>query len=120
MVFAHGLPKFLAYSEKAASFSDPLGIGPSASMALVIFAEFFCAAAVTVGFATRWTAIPVVITMLVAFGIVHANDGFDVKEHSLMFAAAFSVLALQGGGKFSLDYLLQRKGRFRFGTAGAR
>ena len=42
MALAHGLPKIMNYSTMKNNFPDPIGIGNSASLVLVIFAEFFC------------------------------------------------------------------------------
>jgi len=41
--------------------------------------------------------------MAVASFIVHANDGIDVKEKSLLFLICFIVILLAGPGKYSVD-----------------
>jgi len=103
MLFSHGLPKLLSFSEKAATWADPIGVGPQASLALAIFAEVFCSAAVIFGVMTRWAAIPLVITMLVAAGIVHADDPWQKKELAVLMGIGFSTLMIAGGGAFSVD-----------------
>lgn len=108
MFFAHGLPKMLAFSEKSATFRDPLGFGSEISLALAVFAEFICAALVLAGFYTRYALVPLIITMLVAGLIVHAPDPFAKKELALLFAAGFTTLLLTGAGRFSVDGM--RKG----------
>jgi putative oxidoreductase len=108
MAFSHGLPKLQTYASKSADFVDPFGIGGPASLGLVVFAEFFCALAVAAGLLGRWAAIPVVIAMSVAFGVIHAGQPFGEREASFLFAAAFACLALFGSGKFSIDHLICR------------
>jgi putative oxidoreductase len=109
MLLGHGYGKIMAYGQKAASFPDPIGLGGATSMALAIFAEFFCSILIILGLATRFAALPLVITMAVAFFIFHSADPFGKKELALLFMAAFSTLFLTGGGRFSIDGLFRRK-----------
>jgi putative oxidoreductase len=106
LLLAHGMPKLLGWGEKSASFPDPLGIGNTASLALAVFGEVFCAAAVLFGLATRAAAGVVFITMLVAFAVVHSGDPFQKRELAMMYGAPCVVLILTGAGRFSLDQLL--------------
>jgi putative oxidoreductase len=106
MVFAHGLPKLLSYTEKMETFPDPLGVGTGISLALTIFAEVFCAAAILLGLVTRFAAVGLTITMLVAFFVVHGGDPFAKRELAMMYAAGSLVLLLTGAGRLSLDQLL--------------
>jgi putative oxidoreductase len=110
MLFAHGWGKLTSFSEKADKFPDPLGIGsPALSMALAISAEFFCAALLIVGLATRLATIPLMITMLVAALIVHADDPWGKKEFALLYFIPFAALFFTGPGPLSLDALIARR-----------
>ncbi len=109
MLFSHGLPKLLNFSEKSATFFDPIGLGSPVALSLAIFAEVFCSAGVMLGVMTRWAAIPLVITMLVAAGLVHADDPWSKKEFPLLFAMAFSALMVSGGGALSIDRMRERQ-----------
>lgn len=111
MIFGHGYGKVVRLFSGATSFPDPLGIGSTPSLALAAFAEFFCALAVIVGFKTRWAAIPVALTMLVAGLVHHAGDPFGDRELAFLYAAAFVALALAGGGRYSLDSVFGRRRR---------
>lgn len=103
MLLAHGLPKLLNFSQYSTQFADPIGLGPTVSLSLAIFAEVFCAAAVVLGVYARWAAIPLVITMAVAAFVVHGADPFAKREMAMLFLIAFLSIALSGGGRFSLD-----------------
>ena len=46
MLFGHGASKIVNFSDKAASFPDPLGVGSTFSLVLTIFAEIFCSVAI--------------------------------------------------------------------------
>jgi putative oxidoreductase len=109
MALSHGLPKLLSFGEKAATFSDPLGVGSTASLTLAIFGELVCSLAVVLGLFTRLSAIPVVFTMLVAAIVVHAGDPWAKKEFALIFAVPFFVLVFTGPGRFSVDAWLARR-----------
>lgn len=107
MLTMHGWGKFMNFSERAASFADPLGIGSSASLALAVMAEVLCSALLAVGFMTRIVAIPLITTMAVAFFIIHADDPFQRKELAMVYGIAFITIALIGPGRFSIDNRLQ-------------
>lgn len=103
LMIPHGYDKlvhFGAYSEKFISF---LGMGKSLSLALDIFAEFFCSIFVLIGLFTRLATIPLIITMIVAAAIAHKGEIFGEGEHSTMYAVGFLVLLLVGPGKISVD-----------------
>lgn len=109
MLLGHGYGKFVNYAKVSANFPDPLGLGGATTMALAIFAEFFCAILVVLGLATRLAAIPLILTMASAFFIFHSADAFKDKELALLFLTAFSTLFLTGAGRFSIDGIFRRK-----------
>jgi putative oxidoreductase len=109
LVVGHGWGKLTGFAENAATFPDPIGIGSRLSMGLATFAEFFCAIAVVVGFKTRFAALPVMITMLVALLFVHMGDPFTRFEKALLFFGAFAALCVAGPGKYSLDAVIAHK-----------
>jgi putative oxidoreductase len=114
LLFGHGLPKLMHFSERAARFADPIGVGPGAGLALVIFAEVFCSLFVMLGLATRLAAIPPVIFFLIAALIHHAADPWAKKELAVVYLVAFLTLILTGGGNYSVGALFRRR-RYRRG-----
>jgi putative oxidoreductase len=97
-------------------FADPIGLGSSLSLVLITMAEFFCAFLVLVGFATRVTAAPIVVAMAVAAFVVHRDDPWMMgaavsKQPALMFMTAFLALMFTGGGRFSVDGQVWRRGK---------
>ena len=111
MLTQHGWGKLLSFGERSETWADPIGLGGPVSMALAIFAEVICSALVVVGLGTRMAAIPVVITMAVAAGIVHWDDPFGKKEFALLFLMPFLTLVLTGAGRYSIDGWLSRRGK---------
>ncbi|MEJ2583467.1 MAG: DoxX family protein [Robiginitalea sp.] len=104
LLLTHGVPKLQRlFGEGPIEFADPLGIGPSPTLFLAVFAEFLCAFLVLIGFKTRWATIPVILTMLIAALIQHAGDPFGSKEKSLLFLVVFVTILFLGPGAYSVD-----------------
>lgn len=109
-MLTHGYSKLLMLTAGGPyQFADPLGMGVATSLILAVFAEVLCSILLIFGLATRFSAIPLLFTMLVAALIVHADDGFGRKELPLLYASVFFVIALAGPGRFSLDNLINKK-----------
>ncbi len=109
MMMVHGWSKAESYAERAATFSDPLGVGNETSLALAIFGELVCAALLLPGLATRLAAIPYAFTMVVAGLIVHAGDPWERKELALLYLVVGVVILIAGPGRLSLDAVLAPK-----------
>jgi putative oxidoreductase len=112
MMATHGWAKISDFSAKLQTFSDPIGLGPAVSLQLVIFAEFFCALFLAIGFLTRLSLIPLIIAMAVAAFIAHGGDPFSMQEKSLLFLTIFVCLFLLGPGKYSVDGQINKKNRY--------
>ena len=106
LVYGHGWPKLAHFAERSASFSDPLGVGPAASLGLVVFAEVLCAALVAIGLLTRVFVLPLLIFFGVAVFIQHVDDPFQRKELALAFAVPYAAILIAGAGRFSVDGIL--------------
>ncbi len=111
LMMGHGLGKVQDLFAGKTGFPDPLGIGPVPSLALAAVAEFVCALAVVIGFKTRWAAIPVAVTMLVAAFVFHAGDGWAKQEFPLLYAAGFLTLVFTGAGRHSVDGMFKKRRR---------
>ena len=110
LMLTHGVGKLTKLIEGGTiKFADPIGIGPEASLILAVFAEFFCSIFLIFGIATRVSAIPLIITMVVAGFIVHAGDPFAVKEKAFLFFVIFVFIAIAGAGKYSIDNFIYKK-----------
>ncbi|MCC6575758.1 MAG: DoxX family protein [Flavobacteriales bacterium] len=105
MFWHHGLPKLMHFGERMENFSDPLGIGSAASLALIVFAEAICALLVLLGLWTRATVIPLLIAMGVVVFVVDAGEPLSERELGLFYLLAFSTLMFTGSGRFSIDRL---------------
>lgn len=106
MLIFHGWPKFSNFSQYTNQFMDFMGLGPTISLGLAVFAEVVCAAMVVMGLFTRFATVPLMVTMLVAAFVVHAQDPFHKQEFALMYFAGYFAIFLSGSGKYSLQHIL--------------
>ena len=88
-MLTHGLPKLQQLLAGNLQFADPFGWGSGISLALVVFAEFLCSIFIIIGFATRLSTIPIIITMLVAAFSASAGQPFVKKEFPLLYLIIF-------------------------------
>ena len=110
LMLTHGIPKLgMLLSGEPVQFLPFMGLSAKFSLGLAVFAEVICSVFLLVGFATRLALIPLIITMLVAVFVVHAADPFSSKEPGFQYLLVYIVLLIMGGGKYSVDYLLQPK-----------
>jgi len=112
LLFGHGWGKLAHFSERASRFADPLHVGAPASLALTVFAEVFCSAAVALGLGTRVAALVLTGFFAVLVFVHHGADPFKQRELALVYGVPFLALLLIGPGRFSLDaWLARRLGR---------
>lgn len=110
LMLTHGIPKLLMLlSGSPVQFPAVMGMSAELSLGLTVFAEVFCSAFLLAGFATRLAVIPLIVTMLIAVLSIHAADPIAVKEPALQYLLVYTVLLFTGSGKYSVDYILNRK-----------
>lgn len=103
MAYSHGWGKLQKMLGGDFSFADPIGMGEEASLVLTVFAEFVCGILVALGLFTRAALVPLIITMLVAVFVIHADDPFSKQEFGLLYLVPYLTLFFTGPGKLSLD-----------------
>ncbi|MFT3885571.1 MAG: DoxX family protein [Flavobacteriales bacterium] len=105
LLWQHGWPKLVHFTEKMGTFGDPIGLGPALSLGLITFAETVCAALVLLGLWTRASTIPCIIGMGVAAFLAHGDAPFAKKELAVLYLFGFITILFTGSGRFSLDRL---------------
>jgi putative oxidoreductase len=116
MAWLHGWDKLQHFGTKAATYPDPIGMGPKYSLMLMVAGEFFGAILMATGLLGRIGAFLVALTTgLMLFSIMHGTAWKDREVWELYFAASTTILLL-GCGRFSLDTVVWK--RFRKGGGG--
>ena len=116
---AHGSQKLFAWFggyglEGTGQWMESIGLAPGFLMALLAgSAEFFGGIALMLGFLTRPAAIVSTFTMIIAIFSVHFSNGLFMSNNGYEFAlsllAVNVALAIQGGGKYSVDSAIANK-----------
>ena len=111
---AHGIQKLAVFGISGlAGFLGQIGVPfPTLSAVAVTTAELGGGLALVAGFFTRWAALPLAFSMMVAAVTVHLKDGFFLPngvEYVLALFVASVALALTGSGAFSVDRLLEKR-----------
>ena len=122
--FPHGMQKVFGwfggsgFSASMDMFTSKAGF-PAALAFLAIMAESLGAAALLAGFFTRIAALGIGVNMIVCALGNHVKNGFFMNwmgtqkgegfEYHLLVVAISAALIISGGGKWSLDGLIERK-----------
>lgn len=110
LFFMHGLDKLTNFNSLSETYPSVMGLGSYTTLMITIFCEFACSMFLMVGLVTRIILIPMIIAMAVAFFDIH--DGMMPEgELALIFLIVFIVLFMTGSGRYSIDYLIDRKVR---------
>jgi len=103
LAITHGWPKLMGYSERAATFPDPLHVGHDRSLMMTIFAEVLCATLVALGFATRLASAVLVVLFSVILLFIHGSDPFSKRELPLLYGVVYLCLVFTGPGAYAVD-----------------
>ena len=106
LMMMHGYDKLIHFGELQHKFMNFLGIGSTMSLALVVFAEFFCSLFLILGLFTRLAAIPLIIATCVMVFKAHNGDVFGDGETAAFYLTAYLVLLFVGPGRVSVDSMI--------------
>ncbi|AZA54759.1 DoxX family protein [Chryseobacterium sp. G0201] len=111
-MLSHGFPKLQMLLEGGdIKFFDFLGLGSKISLVLTVAAEFACSILLILGLFTRISLGFLIFTMIIAGFVVHGSDPFEKKELSLIYLSVYLLLMAYGAGKFSVDYMIEKRRR---------
>jgi putative oxidoreductase len=106
LMLMHGYGKLTGFGEMQHKFMNFMGLGSTVSLALVVFAEFFCSLFLILGLFTRLATIPLIIATLVMVFKAHNGEVFGDGEHATLYMISYIVLFLVGPGRISLDGMM--------------
>ena len=106
LMMNHGYQKLIHFGDMQSKFMNFMGIGSSMSLALVVFAEFFCSLFLILGLFTRLAAIPLIIATCVMVFKAHNGDVFGDGETPALYLTGYLVLLFVGPGRVSVDSMI--------------
>jgi putative oxidoreductase len=104
----HGWEKIATFSQMAAHFPDPLGIGSTPSLVFALLSDSICSILLILGVATRPASLVIAVNTLVAFIFLHHATLLGQRSGATPYLYAGDCLALflAGAGRYSIDALL--------------
>jgi putative oxidoreductase len=103
LLWVHGLPKLLNYSEQLKLIEDPFHLGASVTLLLAIFAEVLCPLLIMAGVLVRLACLPVLCVLLIALGVVHPEWTLFEAQFGWLLLIIFTALLISGPGRLVLN-----------------
>ncbi len=110
LFFIHGVEKLVNFNVLVDNYPSVLGLGSYMTLMVTVFTEFCCSLFLMAGLLQRIMTIPMFLSMAVAFFDIH-DAMLPEGEMSLVYMVVFLALFLAGPGRYSVDYLIDRKVR---------
>jgi len=108
LFFLHGVDKMMNFNQLSLNYPSILGLGSYMTLMLAVFCEFCCSLFLIAGLLERIILIPMIVSMAVAYFDVH-DAILPEGELALIYMVVFFILFMVGPGRFSLDYMLDRR-----------
>ena len=108
LFFLHGVDKMMNFNQLSLNYPSVFGLGSYMTLMLAVFCEFCCSLFLIAGLLERITLIPMIVSMAVAYFDVH-DAILPEGELALIYMVVFFILFMVGPGRFSLDYMLDRR-----------
>ena len=114
MFLQFGIRQILAFNAYAPTFPAVLGMSSTATLIAMIVIEVVCSTFIMLGFLTRISVLPAIVSMVLAehyllTKVVSDPTMIDYMQPGyipIFFIGVFFYLLLSGPGKISLDYLI--------------
>jgi putative oxidoreductase len=109
----HGYEKIFTFSQMAPTFPDPLHMGGTASLVFAMIADGICSLLIVIGLATRLAASYSFVILFVAWSLVqhfiYLGPREDHGQVIWLYLSGMIVIIIGGPGRYSADFLLQKK-----------
>ncbi|MDQ0739868.1 DoxX family protein [Pseudomonas sp. W4I3] len=102
LLWVHGLPKLLHYSEQLKLIEDPFHLGASVTLLLAIFAEVLCPLLIIAGMWVRLACLPILAVLVIALLVVHPEWTLFEGQFGWLLMIIFSSLLIAGPGSLRL------------------
>ncbi|MBN2978912.1 LysR family transcriptional regulator [Pseudomonas fluorescens] len=102
LLWVHGLPKVLNYSEQLKLIEDPFHLGAHVTLLLAIFAEVLCPVLIVAGVLVRLACLPILAVLLIAMLVVHPEWTLLEGQFGWLLLIIFTSVLIAGPGRFTL------------------
>ena len=102
LLWVHGLPKWLNYSEQLKLIEDPFHLGAHVTLLLAIFAEVLCPLLIIAGVLVRLACLPILAVLLIAMLVVHPQWTLFEGQFGWLLLIIFTSVLIAGPGRLVL------------------
>ncbi|AZF47507.1 DoxX family protein [Pseudomonas sp. R2-7-07] len=106
LLWVHGLPKLLHYSEQLKLIEDPFHLGAPITLLLAIFAEVLCPLLIIAGVWTRLACLPILAVLVIALLVVHPEWTLFEGQFGWLLMIIFTSILIAGPGSLRLGQRL--------------
>ncbi len=99
LLWVHGLPKLLNYSEQLKLIEDPFHLGAHVTLLLAIFAEVLCPLLIIAGVLVRLACLPILAVLLIAMVVVHPEWTLFEGQFGWLLLIIFTSVLIAGPGR---------------------
>ncbi|WDU65510.1 DoxX family protein [Pseudomonas poae] len=99
LLWVHGLPKLLNYSEQLKLIEDPFHLGAHVTLLLAIFAEVLCPLLIIAGVLVRLACLPILAVLLIAMVVVHPEWTLLEGQFGWLLLIIFTSVLIAGPGR---------------------
>lgn len=104
LLWVHGLPKLLHYSQQLTLIEDPFHLGTNVTLCLAIGAEVVCPLLIIAGVWVRLACLPILAVLLVALLVVHPEWSLFEGQFGWLLLILFSSILIAGPGRLALGH----------------
>ena len=102
LLWVHGLPKLLNFSEQLKLIEDPFHLGAHVTLLLAIGAEVLCPLLIIAGVLVRLACLPILAVLLIAMLVVHPEWTLLEGQFGWLLLIMFTSVLIAGPGRFTL------------------
>ncbi|AZF21147.1 DoxX family protein [Pseudomonas sp. R3-52-08] len=106
LLWVHGLPKLLNYSDQLKLIEDPFHLGAPLTLLLAIFAEVLCPLLIIAGVWTRLACLPILAVLVIALLVVHPEWTLFEGQFGWLLMIIFTSILIAGPGSLRLGQRL--------------
>ena len=103
LLWVHGLPKVLNYSEQLKLIEDPFHLGAHVTLLLAIVAEVLCPVLIIAGVLVRLACLPILAVLLIAMVVVHPEWTLFEGQFGWLLLIIFTSVLIAGPGRLVLS-----------------
>ncbi len=103
LLWVHGLPKLLHYSEQLKLIEDPFHLGASITLLLAIFAEVLCPLLIIAGVLVRLACLLILAVLVIALLVVHPEWTLFEGQFGWLLLIIFTSVLIAGPGRLVLS-----------------